>query len=78
MSPVLVPRQVFIQPDATGVRAGVEYGFMSTTASEAVALGYSADPSKPRQPRSVFSATMSATSRGAFVGWISQYPEEVE
>lgn len=31
----------FLCPDATGVRAGVEYGFMSTTANEEVALGYS-------------------------------------
>ena len=60
--------EVFLKPDATGVRAGVEYGFMSTTADKEVALGYSSDPSKPRQPRSVLTASMSATSRGgAFV-----------
>ena len=60
------------------MRVGVEYGFMSTTADEAIALGYSSDPSQPRQPRSILSAEMTATSRGAFVGWLSQYPDEVE
>eukprot|EP01052_Picozoa_sp_SAG31_P028816 SAG31_NODE_2813_length_5048_cov_8.252576_2_plen_574_part_00 len=68
--------ETFLTPDATGVRAGVEYGFMSTTANEEVALGYS--KGSDGAPRTVFAATMNAASRGAFVGWLSQYPDEVE
>ena len=49
---------------------------MSTTASEEVATGYS--KGSANAPRSVFAADMSAVSRGAFLGWISQYPDEVE
>ena len=49
---------------------------MSTTASESVALEYAHGASDA--PRTVLSAYMSATSRGAYVGWLSQYPDEAE
>eukprot|EP01050_Picozoa_sp_SAG11_P024990 SAG11_NODE_5494_length_1545_cov_1.200553_2_plen_357_part_01 len=50
---------------------------MSTTASEEIALGYSKCYGD-NQPSTVFTAKMNATSRGAFIGWLSQYPLEKE
>jgi hypothetical protein len=69
--------EMFLKPDIDGVRAGVEFAFMSTTADKNVAVSYSKG-NDDSAPSTVFTATMSATSRGAYLGWISQYPEEVE
>eukprot|EP01052_Picozoa_sp_SAG31_P017584 SAG31_NODE_1210_length_9377_cov_21.101207_3_plen_1379_part_00 len=76
MSGMKLPRS-FIHPDAFGVRSGVEYAFMSTTMDRTIAEIYSRG-SDPSAPSLVFEMEMGMVNRGAFLGWISQYPDEVE
>jgi hypothetical protein len=68
--------EFFFTPNLDGVRGGGEFGFMSTTAERKVALGYT--EGWAGAPRTLLSANMDLANRGAFVGFISQYPEEVE
>jgi hypothetical protein len=69
----------FLTPNIDGVCGGCEFGFMSTTASRDVALNYAhGQEHNENVPRTLFTARMKMTSRGAYLGWLSQYPEEVE
>eukprot|EP01051_Picozoa_sp_SAG22_P005512 SAG22_NODE_329_length_12249_cov_27.341646_7_plen_1215_part_00 len=67
----------FVQPDVFGVRSGVEYGFMSATLDRTVAEKYSKGKD-PNIPSLVLEMEMGMVNRGAFLGWISQYPDEKE
>eukprot|EP01046_Picozoa_sp_COSAG06_P059377 COSAG06_NODE_12262_length_1402_cov_2.223331_1_plen_317_part_10 len=67
--------QAFIQADEFGVRGGVEYGFMSTTTSEQVALGF-AKNSDNRTASTLVIGDMGMVDRGASLSWLSQYPHE--
>eukprot|EP01050_Picozoa_sp_SAG11_P036425 SAG11_NODE_13858_length_636_cov_0.754190_2_plen_56_part_01 len=49
----------------------------STTPSRDVAIGFS--KKKIGEPSTIFSATMMpGVKRAAFIGWLSQYPRELE
>lgn len=65
----------FWEPNAQGVRGGIESAFMSTTFDRSVALHYATVPGKPAI---VFEMQMGMTDRGAELGWLSQYPHEAE
>ena len=56
--------------------SGVEYGFMSTTLDRSVAEKYSKGNSE--NPSLILEMEMGMVNRGAFLGWISQYPDECE
>jgi WD40 repeat protein len=73
-----LPRS-FVQPDAFGVRSGVEYGFMSTSMDRSVAEKYSNErDSSTDKPSLIMEMEMGMVNRGAFLGWLSQYPDESE
>jgi NLR family CARD domain-containing protein 3 len=63
----------FFSSDEYGVRGGVEYGFMSTTADRSVATGYAGDGAA-----TVIEMRMGFADRGADISWLSQYPHEAE
>lgn len=67
----------FLNEDEDGVRGGVEYGFMSTTTSEAVAIGF-AKRGGHETAATLFVTELGMIDRGASLGWLSQYPEEAE
>lgn len=69
----LLPPQ-FWSADERGSRGGVEFGFMSTTTSKAVALQYTRGGSTP----TVLEMQMGMIDRGADLSRLSQYPEERE
>jgi hypothetical protein len=60
--------------NACGIKAGVEFGFMSTTLDRKVAEKYSKGDSNA--PSLILEMQMGMVNRGAFLGWISQYPDE--
>lgn len=67
----------FKRPDKHGVRGGVEYGLMSTTLDKSVALQY-AGGSDDGGLATIFEIGLSAVSRGASLGWLSQFAHEEE
>ena len=69
--------QCFYKADESGSRGFAEWGFMSTTASKAIAISYSGlDEHKPLP--TVFEMRVGAVDRGACIQEFSQYPAEVE
>ena len=69
--------KAFVQEDIFGVRCGVEVGFMSTTRDRSVAERYSKGMDADK-PSLILEMKMGMVSRGAFLGWLSQYPDEAE
>ena len=67
----------FSVADVNNVKGGGEFGFMSTTASRDVALEYTKGQAEGT-PRTLLTAKMNMASRGAYLGFISQYPGEVD
>ena len=67
----------FTAPNVHNVRGGVEYGFMSATLDRSVAERYSG-MAKQGEPSLIFEMAMGMVNRGAFLGWLSQYPDEAE
>ena len=65
-------RLQFWTPNEFNVKGGVDFGFMSTTLDERVAMGYA---SRGRV-RVVFEMQMGMIDRGANLSWLSQYPFE--
>ena len=66
----------FLEKNPHNIRGGVEFGFSSTTLDREVAVKYSrgaADKSSM-----VFEMRQGMVSRGAYIGWLSQYPGEKE
>ena len=70
-----LPRS-FFEPNISGLRGGVEYGFMSTTGDRDVAMGWSA--AQTDGDAMLLEITMTMSARGADMTWLSQYPHEVE
>ena len=70
----------FWEKNEQGVRGGVEAGFMSTTTSRAVAVGYSGGPEAGGEGRApmVLEMGQGMIDRGADIGFLSQYPHEAE
>ena len=66
-----------MKPDVFGVRSGVEFGFMSTSLERSVAEAYSKGKNTD-SPSLILEMQMGIVSRGAFLGWLSQYPDESE
>jgi WD40 repeat protein len=66
----------FLAPSKFNVRGGVEYGFMSTTLDQRVALRYAT--SGAGEPSTLMVMQMGMVDRGAQLDWLSQYPEEKE
>ena len=66
----------FWQEDTSGVKGGVEYGFMSTTTDRSVAMQYASDPTKGAG--TVLEIQTGMIDKGADLSWISQYPHERE
>ena len=64
----------FWEEDKDGVRGGVEAGFMSTSCSREVAIGYASTGNTPM----VFEMSQGMINRGAELSWLSQYPHEEE
>jgi hypothetical protein len=61
------------------VRGGIELGFMSTTDSREVAMGYASGSQSNRGGLGyIFEMQEGLVSRGADVKWVSQYPDENE
>eukprot|EP01052_Picozoa_sp_SAG31_P015468 SAG31_NODE_994_length_10499_cov_6.293452_6_plen_2190_part_01 len=67
----------FTQEDDFGFKSGVEYGFMSTTTNRSVAEQYSRSRD-PSEPSMIFEMELEMVNRGAFLKWLSQYPDEQE
>jgi predicted outer membrane repeat protein len=67
----------FVHSDAFGVRSGVEYGFMSASMDRSVAERYSKGKNTD-SPSLILEMQMGMVNRGAFLGWLSQYPDESE
>lgn len=65
----------FFEPNAQGVRGGVECAFLSATTNRAVALSYA---ERQAGPRVLFELKQGMVDRGADVQWLSQYPFENE
>ena len=64
----------FLEKSLHNIRSGVEFGFSSSTLDREVAVKYSrgaADKSSM-----IFEVQQGMFSRGAYIGWLSQYPEE--
>ena len=59
-----------------GVAAGADFGFMSTTLDQAVALHYS--KGKDTAASTVLSIQMDEANRGALIAFLSYYPDERE
>jgi WD40 repeat protein len=76
ISGMKLPRQ-FLVANEQNVRGGVEYGFMSTTLDESVAISY-AKGGDTDTASTVIQATMGIVDRGAQLDWLSQYPHEKE
>ena len=73
-----VPNE-FKMPDKHGVRGGVEYGMMSTTLERSVALQYAGGGGGIDGGLStIFEIEVSAVSRGASLGFLSQFEGEAE
>lgn len=66
----------FLTPNAHNVRGGVEYGFSSTTLDREVAYTYSRGAVDGASM--IFEMRQGMINRGAFIGWLSQYPKEKE
>ena len=70
-----------LEPNQFGIKGGVEAGFTSTTLDRGTAEFYArggADLSKRDGPAVIFEVQQGMTSRGADIGWLSQFPHEVE
>ena len=76
VSTMKLPR-CFLEKDANNVRGGVEFGFMSTTIEEGVALSYAMGRSA-KTSSTLIESTMGMVDRGASLDWLSQYPHERE
>jgi WD40 repeat protein len=66
----------FLVRSKFNVRGGVEFGFMSCTLDEKVALRYA--KTRPDEPSTLMVMEMGMVDRGAQLDWLSQYPEERE
>ncbi|CAK0825739.1 unnamed protein product, partial [Prorocentrum cordatum] len=66
----------FWREDESGVRGGIEFGFMSTTTDRTVAMQYASDPTKGAG--TVLEIQTGMIDKGAELSWISQYPHEKE
>jgi len=64
----------FWKEDATGVRGGVEYGFMSTTTDKDVAFQYA----RGGGAGTILEIRTGMIDKGADLCWLSQYPHECE
>ena len=67
-----LPKQ-FFEPNETGVRGGIEYGFSSTTTDREQAVIYASGSQS-----TIFEMQMGMIDRGADLSWLSQYPHEQE
>ena len=67
----------FREKDKFGIAAGADYGFMSTTLDQGVALSYSKGETK-NAASTVFAIQMDELNRGALVAFLSYYPTERE
>ena len=66
----------FMEKNEFNIEAGVEYGFMSTTLDRRVAEKYS--KGKSNEPSMIFQMRQGMVNRGAFLGFLSEYPHECE
>ena len=66
----------FMEKNEFNIEAGVEYGFMSTTLDRSVAEKYS--KGKSNEPSMIFQMRQGMVNRGAFLGFLSEYPHECE
>ena len=74
----VLPKE-FFEPNVDGVCGGVEYAYSSFTFDQDVAIDFADGSSGTVADAStVFEARMGMVDRGAFVWWLSQYPEEAE
>lgn len=67
----------FLEKNEQNVCGGVEYGFMSTTSNQDVALMFAKDGDRQTASTLVV-AEMGMIDRGASLDWLSQYPHEQE
>jgi len=65
--------KAFFQPNESGVRGGIEYGFSSTTTDRTQAISYAQG-----EASTIFEMQMGMVDRGADLSWLSQYPHEKE
>ena len=70
-----LPRS-FVTANAHNVRGGVENSFLSATTDLAAALKYARVSDDG--PSLIFCMRMGMVNRGAYLGWLSQYPDERE
>ena len=66
----------FMEPNDFNIEAGVECGFMSATLDRRVAEKYS--KGKSNEPSIIFEMRMGMVNRGAYLGFVSEYPHECE
>lgn len=65
----------FLNPDARGCRGGVEFGYLSTSASKAQAIGYiKLFKGMPQ----LYQFSLGQVDCGASISWISYFPGEEE
>mmetsp|Transcript_40793 Transcript_40793/g.119043 ORF Transcript_40793/g.119043 Transcript_40793/m.119043 type:complete len:330 (-) Transcript_40793:173-1162(-) len=70
----LLPREFWVEDDASGTIGGVEFAFMSATTERAVALDYA----RRGKAGVLLEIRQGLTARGASLQWLSQYPFETE
>eukprot|EP01051_Picozoa_sp_SAG22_P007310 SAG22_NODE_510_length_9598_cov_6.080114_4_plen_700_part_00 len=73
VSGMKLPRS-FTVPNAQHIMSGVELGFMSASLDRNVAEKYSKGSTDA--PSLIFEMQQGMVNRGAFLGWLSQYPHE--
>jgi len=76
ISGMKLPRS-FTQRNQDNCRGGVEYGFMSCTVNESVALTFAKNADRTTAS-TLIESRMGMVDRGASLDWLSQYPHEQE
>eukprot|EP01051_Picozoa_sp_SAG22_P016733 SAG22_NODE_2424_length_2587_cov_1.512058_2_plen_754_part_01 len=67
-----------LETDSFNSRLGIEFGLMSTTTDQAVAIKYSQDSDRERNLSYCMEFPMDTLNRGATIQFLSQYPAEAE
>lgn len=76
-SGVLLPGS-FRRANALNIRGGVEHGFSSATVDLKVAKHSSAVGRETDEVCTIFEMRTGMVNRGAFIGWLSQFPKDLE
>jgi hypothetical protein len=74
----VLPKYFWFPDKSTGIRGGIDRGFMSTSTNKDVAIAYSRPNLGATKCSIVFDIQTGTSDRGAHLQWVSQYPTEEE